>query len=103
MFYKYIENNIIICIGEAEDVPNECVEISQNEYDHIMRLIQSKPLDTEETIYVLTPEYEYVPMVRPPMPEMPEIRTPYDDGFDEGYEQAILDMLELELEEESEE
>lgn len=65
MFYKIIENNIITGIGSCNVMSEPCVEIALEEYDSIIDLIQNKPQDTDDTVYVLDAvSMEYVPTER---------------------------------------
>ena len=78
MFYKILnEENEVIQIGTGNTISSNAIEIDETEYNEILEEMMSD------------------------VPE--EGPTEYEVGFNEGYEQAILDMLELELEEESEE
>ena len=81
MKYKYIENNILSRIGDSNRIPENGVEITEEEYKNILSVIQNKPSDPEpvegaETmeIYMLkadTLTYELV-TVEVPTPKEPE-------------------------------
>lgn len=61
MIYKYIENDIIVYIGESNKIPTNCVEITEQEKTELQLVIDSKPEDTLEYIYRLsatTNQYE---------------------------------------------
>lgn len=81
MYYKQIENGVIASLGTTSNnsLPEGFEEITEGEYNELLAEIMANAPQEEET----------------------EEISEYDEGFNEGYEQAILDMLELE--EESEE
>ena len=56
MFYKVIENNIIIMLGKSQRIPTIGVEITEAEYNQLMRVIKNKPEDTLEAVYRLSAE-----------------------------------------------
>lgn len=58
MLYKYIENGIIVYIGESNRIPSNGVEITQEEKAKLEAVIASKPADTLESIYRLSAETE---------------------------------------------
>lgn len=90
MFYKQIEDNILIAIGESSSIAEPCVEITQEEYDSIISIIQNKPQDTEDTVYVLDAEsMEYVPTDRPIEPQPIEPTNPY--GIEDELYDSIID------------
>lgn len=65
MLYKYIENGIIVYIGESNRIPSNGVEITPEEKAKLEAVIASKPADTLESIYRLSAETEtYVPYPR---------------------------------------
>ena len=65
MIYKYIENGIIVYIGESNKIPTGCVEITAEEKAHLEEIIAAKPADTLESVYRLSAETErYVPCER---------------------------------------
>ena len=65
MVYKYIENGIIVYIGESNRIPSNGVEITQEEKAKLEAVIASKPADTLESIYRLSAETEqYEPFAR---------------------------------------
>ena len=70
MKYKQIEENILVAIGESKALGERQTEITEDEYSHILEVIQNKPEDTETTIYKLNAEtLEYEPYDRPEEPE----------------------------------
>lgn len=85
-YYKHILNDILDYIGTGD---GEGIDITEKEYNEILNIIENKPADTETHYYVLkagTLEYEAVerlePIVIPP--------TEYQQGYDD----AVLDMIE---------
>ena len=65
MLYKYIENGIIVYIGESNKMPTNGVEITHDEKAQLESVIASKPADTLESIYRLSAETEqYEPFTR---------------------------------------
>ena len=69
MKYKQIEDNILIAIGESKAIGEEQTEITSEEYNNILSIIQNKPEDTETTIYKLHADtLEYVAYDRPEEP-----------------------------------
>lgn len=94
MFYKIIENNYISGIGSTQAAVAGVNEITEAEYNSIMDAIRNKPADTETEIYKLTVELEWVAVEPEPIPEI-EI-DPFDnEDYAAGYEQALLDLMEL--------
>ena len=120
MTYKYIENGIVVYIGESNVIPACGVEITDEEKAHLESVIASKPDDTLESVYRLSAETEqYVACLRTheetvqwyaeqvnsgmALDEVPEdyraeveaIITPQpSDDYTAGYDQAVLDMIE---------
>ena len=69
MFYKSIVVNILVAIGEAKIIGTGQTEISEEEYNTILLVIQNKPEDTESVIYKLHADtLEYVAYDRPEEP-----------------------------------
>ena len=69
MFYKSIEENILVAIGEAKIIGTGQTEITEEEYNTILSVIASKPEDTESIIYKLHADtLEYVAYDRPEEP-----------------------------------
>ena len=65
MLYKYIENGIIVYIGESNRIPSNGVEITPEEKAQLETVITSKPADTLESVYRLSSETEqYEPFSR---------------------------------------
>ena len=57
MYYKQIENNIIILIGTSNRIDTETmIEISKADYDNLLSVVKNKPDDTLEYIYRLSAE-----------------------------------------------
>ena len=122
MLYKYIENGIIAYIGESNRIPSNGVEITQEEKAQLESVIASKPADTLESIYRLSAETEqYEPFARTheetvawyaeqvnsgemTLEEVPtdykseveQLVTPSEepDLYQQGYEQALIDLAE---------
>lgn len=69
MRYKQIENNILVAIGVSKALGEGQIEITEDEYNAILSVIQNKPEDTETIIYKLNAEtLEYEPYDRPEEP-----------------------------------
>ena len=69
MRYKQIENNILVAVGEAKAIWEGQTEITEEEYNNILSIIQNKPEDTESIIYKLHADtLEYVAYDRPEEP-----------------------------------
>ena len=65
MLYKYIENGIIVYVGESNRIPTGGVEITPEEKSQLEAVIASKPADTLESVYRLSAETEqYEPFAR---------------------------------------
>ena len=121
MLYKYIENGIIVYIGESNRVPSNGVKITQEEKAHIESVIASKPADTLESVYRLSESGQYVAFTRTheetvawyaeqvnsgemTLEEVPtdykseveQLVTPSEepDLYQQGYEQALIDLAE---------
>lgn len=102
MYYKQIENNILIAIGESSSIAEPCVEITQEEYDSIISVIRNKPQDTEYTVYKLVADtMTYEPFDAPPVEPVEEPNNDYgipndiynaiiDDYTDELFEMGVL-------------
>lgn len=56
--YKQIENGVITTIGKSSVIPSNGTEITEEKYNQLMAVIQSKPEDTLETVYYLSAETE---------------------------------------------
>lgn len=66
MKYKQIEDNILIAIGESKAIGEGQTEITSEEYNNILSIIQTKPEDTDTIIYKLHADtLEYVAYDRP--------------------------------------
>ena len=69
MYYKQIEENILVAIGESKAISEELTEITEEEYNTILSVIANKPEDTETIIYKLHADtLEYVAYDRPEEP-----------------------------------
>lgn len=92
--YKIIEDGIITALCASKEIPQNAEEITNEEYEQIIEVVRNKPQDTETLVYKLDAEaLVYVAFVAP----IPEEPNPFDNpSYAEGYEQAILDMLEME-------
>lgn len=100
MLYKIIENEYIIGIGGTQGIIAGVIEITEAEYNSIMDAIRNKPADTETAAYKLNTELEWVAVEPEPIPEP----DPFDnEDYAAGYEQALLDLMELEMAEIEEE
>ena len=64
MFYKYVENGIIVYIGESNRIPTGGVEITPEEKAQLEAVIASKPADTLESVYRLSESGQYVAFAR---------------------------------------
>lgn len=123
MYYKQIEDNILVGIYKSNNLPLE--EISEEEYNNILSIIKSKPDDTLESIYRLSAEtnqYEafarthdetvewYVQKIMSEEMTIDEVPTDYreevnsivnptpqpSEDYLAGYDQAVLDMMGVE-------
>lgn len=98
MYYKQIEENILVAIGESSSIAELCIEITKEEYDSIIELIQNKPKDTEETVYKLVAStMTYEPFDAPPVIELEEPSNPYgidDDIYNQIVDDTILELIE---------
>lgn len=69
MYYKTIEDNILIAIGTSSAIVGNQIEITGEEYNNILSVIASKPEDTDTIIYKLHADtLEYVGYDRPEEP-----------------------------------
>lgn len=65
MTYKYIENRIIVYIGDSNVIPTGGLEITDDEKAQLEAVIAAKPADTLESVYRLSAETEqYEPFTR---------------------------------------
>ena len=58
MLYKYIENGIIVYVGESNRIPSNGVEITEEKYNSLIETVKKAPEDTLEAIYRLSNETE---------------------------------------------
>ena len=85
MKYKQIEDNILVAIGESKAISENQIEITPEEYNTILSVIQNKPEDTDTIIYKLNAEtLEYEPYDRPEEP----IIEPTDPTIDSIIEEV---------------
>ena len=94
MKYKQIEDNILIAIGESKAIGEEQTEITSEEYNNILSIIQNKPEDTETTIYKLHADtLEYVAYDRPeeptPIETDPVIDSIISEVASNGYQTGL--------------
>lgn len=69
MYYKSIEDNILIAVGTSSVVSAPNIGISKAEYDSILDIVRNKPEDTDAIIYKLHADtLEYVAYDRPEEP-----------------------------------
>ena len=69
MLYKQIDDNILVVIGESKAIGENQTEITSEEYNNILSVIQNKPEDTDTIIYRLHADtLEYVGYDRPEEP-----------------------------------
>ena len=69
MKYKQIEENILVVIGDSKAIGEGQTEITVEEYNNILSIIQNKPEDTDTIIYKLHADtLEYVAYDRPEEP-----------------------------------
>ena len=88
MKYKQIKDNILTMIGEVEHISENQAEITEEEYNNILSIIQNKPEDTDTIIYKLHADtLEYVAYDRPeePTPTDPEIDSIISEVASNGY------------------
>lgn len=87
-YFKIVEGDYLIAIG-IDDWSGET--IAEGEYNKIKTIIDSKPEDTETHYYMLKADtLEYVAIERPE----PIVIPPTE--YEQGYEQALLDLAEVE-------
>ncbi len=63
-YYKIIENEVITMIGSGSTIHETQTEITKEEYDSLMLIIQNKPIDTFESVYKLKESGIYEPRER---------------------------------------
>ena len=87
-YYKIVENNIIVSVGEINAKESFDGEITEEEYNSILSVIQNKPEDTDTIIYKLHADtLEYVAYDRPeePTPTDPTIDSIIEEVASNGY------------------
>ena len=90
MYYKEIEYNILVAIGESKAIGEGQTEITSEEYNNILSVIASKPEDTDTIIYKLHADtLEYVAYDRPAEPVIeptdPTIDSIIEEVASNGY------------------
>ena len=90
MYYKQIEDNILVAIGELKAIGENLTEITSEEYNNVLSIIQNKPEDTDTIIYKLHADtLEYVAYDRPEEPIIeptdPEIDSIISEVASNGY------------------
>ena len=88
MKYKQIEDNILVAIGESKVIGENQTEITVEEYNNILSVIQTKPEDTDTIIYKLHADtLEYAAYDRPeePTPTDPVIDSIISEVASNGY------------------
>ena len=88
MYYKTIEDNILIAIGTSSVIGESQTEISKEEYNNILSVINNAPEDTDTVVYKLHADtLEYVAYDRPPEPEPtdPVIDSIIEEVANNGY------------------
>ena len=63
-YYKAIVNGIITMIGSGSAVHESQTEITKEEYDSLMAVINDRPVDTFESVYELKESGMYEPRER---------------------------------------
>lgn len=58
MLFKYVEDNIIVYLGEGGKIPINGVIIDSDKYNELDGKINTKPADTLEAVYRLSNETE---------------------------------------------
>lgn len=82
MYYKQIEDNILVAIGDIKTIHEGLTEITEEEYNNILSVIATKPEDTESIIYKLHADtLEYVGYDRPEEPTPTEPTDPTIDSI----------------------
>ena len=90
MKYKQIEENILVAVGESKAIGENQTEITAEEYNNILSIIQTKPEDTDTIIYKLHADtLEYVAYDRPeeptPIETDPVVDSIISEGASNGY------------------
>ena len=89
MKYKQIEDNILVTIGDIKTIQEGLTEITEEEYNNILSVIQNKPEDTDTIIYKFHADtLEYVAYDRPeePVPESdPVVDSIISEVANNGY------------------
>lgn len=102
-YYKTIENNKVKTLGFSANVPGNSIEITENEYNSLSQGIQTaaeeinkyceKVKNGELTIEDVPEEYynEVYKIIN-----TPELDPAENPDYMAGYEQALLDLAEVE-------
>lgn len=67
MLFKYVENDIIVYLGQGDKIPAKGVELTKEKYAELFAKIKTAPKDTLEYCYRLsneTEEYIAIPRTR---------------------------------------
>lgn len=121
MLFKYVEDNIIVYLGEGDKIPANGVRLSKEKYAELLAKTKTAPKDILEYCYRLsneTEEYIAIPRTHEEtvdwyvqeivaenitIEDVPEeykeevtakLPTPEVDRYQEGYDRAVLDCLE---------
>ncbi len=85
-------------VGTCDSVIEPNIEITKEEYDSIISIIQSKPQDTEETVYKLVADtMTYEPFDAPPIEPVEEPNNDYgipNDIYDSIIDEYTLMLIE---------
>lgn len=119
-YFKLINSGVIVQIGSGSRVHESQVEITKEEYDNLMMVIQSRPVNTLESVFYLSETGEYVgrerteeeiidwyqDKVKAGEMELTEVPEEYQDKivieetteevdqYQAGYDAAVLDLIE---------
>lgn len=121
MLFKYVDNDIIVYLGQGDKIPEKGVKLTKEKYAELSAKTKTAPKDTLEYCYRLsneTEEYIAIPRTHEEtvdwyvekisnntitIDEVPEeykkeveakLPTPEVDRYQEGYDRAVLDCLE---------
>ena len=84
MLYKQIDDNVLVVIGESKAIGENQTEITEEECNNILSVIQNKPEDTDTIIYKLHSDtLEYVAYDRPEEPVIEPIDPVIDSIISE--------------------
>ena len=84
LLYKQIDDNVLVVIGESKAIGENQTEITEEECNNILSVIQNKPEDTDTIIYKLHSDtLEYVAYDRPEEPVIEPIDPVIDSIISE--------------------